>query len=145
MRTTLGFALGILLWVPLGICGQAGSDSVASAKAIPATPSINTFWIIPHTHWEGAVFKTREEYLEIGLPYILTALKLLRTHPEYRFVLDQVAYVKPFLERYPEQEAVFRKLVSEGKLEIVGANDVMLDVNIPSGESWIRQALYGKT
>jgi len=35
--------------------------------------------------------------------------------------------------------------VSEGKLEIVGANDVMLDVNIPSGESWIRQALYGKT
>ena len=26
-----------------------------------------TFWIIPHTHWEGAVFKTREEYLDIGL------------------------------------------------------------------------------
>jgi alpha-mannosidase len=145
MRTTLGFVLGILLWVPLGICGQAGSDAVASAKAIPATPSINTFWIIPHTHWEGAVFKTREEYLEIGMPHILRALELLRTHPEYRFVLDQVAYVKPFLERYPEQEAVFRKLVSEGKLEIVGANDVMLDVNIPSGESWIRQALYGKT
>ena len=70
---------------------------------------------------------------------------MLKTHPEYRFVLDQVAYVKPFLERYPEQEALFRKMVSEGKLEIVGANDVMLDVNIPSGESWIRQALYGKT
>ena len=23
-----------------------------------------TFWLIPHTHWEGAVFKTREEYLD---------------------------------------------------------------------------------
>ena len=103
-----------------------------------------TLWVIPHTHWEGAVFKTREEYLEVGLPNILTALELLRTYPDYRFVLDQVAYVKPFLDRYPEEEAEFRKYVSEGRLQIVGANDVMLDVNIPSGESWVRQALYGK-
>ena len=145
MRTILGLVLGTLLWAPLAVCGQAGSDSGASTQAIPASPANNTLWIIPHTHWEGAVFKTREEYLEIGLPYILTALELLKAHPEYRFVLDQVAYVKPFLERYPEQAAVFRKLVSEGKLELVGANDVMLDVNIPSGESWIRQVLYGKT
>ena len=29
------------------------------------------FYFIPHTHWEGAVFKTREEYLEMGLPNIL--------------------------------------------------------------------------
>ena len=59
--------------------------------------------MIPHTHWEGAVFKTREEYLEVGLTNILKALMLLQKHPEYRFALDQVAYVKPFLERYPEQ------------------------------------------
>jgi alpha-mannosidase len=103
-----------------------------------------TLWIIPHTHWEGAVFKTREEYLEIGLPHILTALALLRAHPEYRFVLDQAAYVRPFLERYPEQAAAFRQYVKEGRLQIVGGNDVMLDVNMPSGESWVRQVLYGK-
>ena len=103
-----------------------------------------TLWIIPHTHWEGAVFKTREEYLDIGLPHILTALRLLRTHPEYRFVLDQVAYVRPFLERYPEQAAAFRQYVKEGRLQIVCGNDVMLDVNMPSGESWVRQVLYGK-
>ncbi len=115
-----------------------------AAPSTPETASTPTLWIIPHTHWEGAVFKTREEYLEIGLPHILTALNLLRTHPNYRFVLDQVAYVKPFLERYPEEAPEFRQFVSEGRLQIVGANDVMLDVNIPSGESWIRQALYGK-
>ena len=115
-----------------------------AARTTPEASSPPTLWIIPHTHWEGAVFKTREEYLEIGLPHILTALNLLRTHPDYRFVLDQVAYVKPFLERYPEEAPEFRKFVSEGRLEIVGANDVMLDVNVPSGESWVRQALYGK-
>lgn len=117
--------------------------------AAPAQPESEassgpTLWIIPHTHWEGAVFKTREEYLKIGLPHILTALSLMRKYPNYRFVLDQVAYVRPFLERYPEEADEFRKFVTEGRLQIVGANDVMLDVNIPSGESWIRQALYGK-
>src|SRR2546427_8880548 len=60
---------------------------------------------IPHTHWEGAVFKTREDYLEMGLPHILKALQLLKQHPDYKFTLDQVAYFKPFLERYPEEAA----------------------------------------
>src|SRR4051794_36194854 len=66
--------------------------------AEPPAAEKGTFWIIPHTHWEGAVFKTREEYLKVGLPNILKALYLLKKYPDYRFVLDQVAYVKPFIE-----------------------------------------------
>src|SRR5512136_1495124 len=85
----------------------------------------DTLYYIPHTHWEGAVFKTREEYLEMGLPHILKALQLLRQYPEYKFTLDQVAYFRPFLERYPEQAADFRRFVKEGRLEIVGGMDVM--------------------
>jgi len=123
--------------------GRAGR-SEAPAQTERNTQAKPALWIIPHTHWEGAVFKTREEYLEIGLPHILTALHLLKAHPNYRFALDQVAYVRPFLERYPEEEAAFRKFVAEGRLQIVGGTDVMLDVNMPSGESWIRQVLYGK-
>src|SRR6267378_2113463 len=72
--------------------------------------------IIPHTHWEGAWLKTREEYLDLDLPNILKALYLLKKYPDYRFVLDQMAYVKPFLERYPEEETSFRKFVAEGRL-----------------------------
>ncbi|HTL57301.1 MAG TPA: glycoside hydrolase family 38 C-terminal domain-containing protein [Candidatus Limnocylindrales bacterium] len=107
----------------------------------PETP---TFWLIPHTHWEGAVFKTREEYLEMGLPNILTAIRLLKEHPNYRFVLDQVEYFRAFLERYPEEADAFRKFVAEGRLEIVGGLNVMPDDNMPSGESFIRQILYAK-
>jgi hypothetical protein len=58
--------------------------------------------------------------------------------------LDQVCYVKPFLERYPEQEGAFRRFVEEGRLAIVGGTDVMADVNMPGGESFVRQVLYGK-
>jgi alpha-mannosidase len=118
----------------------------AVAADTPLSPGEGkgTFWIIPHTHWEGAVFKTREEYLEMGLPHILTALRLLKENPNYRFVLDQVTYFKPFLERYPEEAESFRKFVSDGRLQIVCGLNVMPDDNMPSGESFIRQMLYAK-
>jgi len=142
----------LVLSQPLLCAAQRGASARAvrlpaageAGRALPEPSATPALWIIPHTHWEGAVFKTREEYLEIGLPHILTALNLLRTYPDYCFVPDQVAYVKPFLNRYPEEAGEFRKFVSEGRLQIVGGNDVMLHVNIPSGESWVRQALYGK-
>src|SRR5271167_4939532 len=107
----------------------AGTSSSRCGER-PKGEGKGTFWIIPHTHWEGAVFKTREEYLEMGLPHILQALRLLKAQPSYRFVLDQVAYVKPFLERYPEEEPAFRKFVSEGRLQLVLGMDIMPDVNM---------------
>ena len=32
----------------------------------------DTLYLIPHTHWEGAVFKTREQYLEIPAQACIT-------------------------------------------------------------------------
>jgi alpha-mannosidase len=107
-------------------------------------PGEATFYCIPHCHWEGAVFQTREQYLAMGLPFILHALQLLRTYPEYRYTIDQACYVRPFLERYPEEAAAFRQFVNEGRLAIVGGTDSMLDVNMPGGESFVRQVLYAK-
>jgi alpha-mannosidase len=126
------------LAVMVGLLCLLSSDRAlgADGKAV--------FWVIPHTHWEGAVFYTREEYLEMGLPHILTALRLLKEHPDYRFALDQVAYFRPFLERYPEEADAFKKFVAEGRLEIVCGLDVMPDDNMPSGESFVRQILYAK-
>lgn len=101
-------------------------------------------FIVPHTHYDAVVFKTRAEYLEMGLPIILQALQCLKADPRYRFVLDQVCYIRPFLERYPEEEAAFREMVAQGRLQITCGMDTMADVNIPSGESFVRQVLYGK-
>ena len=93
----------------------------------------DTLYLVPHTHWEGAVFITREDYLQSGLVNIARALKMLKTHPDYKFALDQVAYYKPFLERYPEEEAAFRKFIAEGRLQLVGGMDNMPDDNMPPG------------
>jgi len=124
---------------------KPGSKYDSDTHLVTNIPPDDTFWFIPATHWEGAVFKTREQYLEMGLPHILTALKLLNDYPDYRFTLDQVCYVKPFLERYPEEAVAFRQFVKEGRLHIVGATISMHDANIPCGESMVRHMLYGKT
>jgi alpha-mannosidase len=120
----------------MGQTPPEGGKKAASTKDV--------LWLIPHTHWEGAFDKTREEYLQEDLVNISAALHLLGIHPEYRFVLDQAEYVRPYLERHPEDEATFRKYVQEGRLQLVGGTDVMPDVNVPSGESFVRQILYGK-
>jgi alpha-mannosidase len=109
-----------------------------------ASPDRDALIIVPHTHWEGAVFKTREEYLEIGLPHILEALNLMKRYPDYRFVLDQMCYVKPFLDRYPTEAGAFREMLARGQLEIAGGTVTMHDNNVPSGESIARQYLIGK-
>ena len=80
----------------------------------------------------------------MGLPNILKAMRLLREQPGYRFTLDQVAYVRPFLERYPDEEADFRRFLAEGRLQLAGALDVMPDDNMPGGETFVRQMQYGK-
>jgi len=129
--------LGVL---SLFVFGRASCGVVLAQTSPP-----DTLLIVPHTHWEGAVFKTREEYLEIGLPNITKALYLLKKYPNYRFVLDQMCYVRPFLERYPSEAAAFREFLAQGRLQIAGGTDTMHDNNTPSGESIVRQFLLAKS
>lgn len=123
------------LIVGIGLSPRAQSQEAAKQDVLV---------IVPHTHWEGAVFKTREEYLQVGLPHILKALSLMQRYPQYRYVLDQMDYVRPFLERYPEEAATFKKMLDEHRLEIAGGTAVMEDENIPSAESIARQLLLAK-
>ena len=124
-----------LAWQTLPHCFAAAENDAAHQRA----------FVIPHTHWEGAVFKTREEYLEEDLQHILMALNLLKKYPEYRFTLDQMCYVRPFLERYPSEVSAFKRFLAEGRLQIVGGTDSMHDNNIPSGESIAHQYLLTKS
>ena len=94
-----------ILILALASALAAGQSNSAKQAGKPV------LYYIPHTHWEGAVFNTREEYLQFGLDHILEAMRLMDKYPNYKFALDQVAYFKPFLERYPEEAARFRKYV----------------------------------
>lgn len=133
-----------LRWLPLIFLAVWMFGIAFPLSAQAPDPKQDFLLIVPHTHWEGAVFKTREEYLQIGLPHIMKALSLLQRYPQYRYVLDQMAYIRPFLERYPNEVPAFKKMLDEHRLEIVGGTVVMEDENVPSGESIARQFLLSK-
>ena len=139
-----GWQVIILAVLLSTIVGSTGSFGAQPSGLPPESGKKQTLYYIPHTHWEGAVFKTREDYLTMGMPRVLQVLRLMKEFPEYTFTLDQVCLVKPFLERYPEEAPAFRKFVAEGRLGIVGGMDVMPDVVKPGGEMFVRQMQYGK-
>ncbi|MES2465070.1 MAG: alpha-mannosidase [Armatimonadota bacterium] len=72
-----------------------------------------------------------------------TALRLMEEFPEYHFTQSQpqlYAYTK---EDYPELYAQIKERVAERRWELTGGMWVEADCNVTSGESLIRQILYG--
>ncbi len=100
---------------------------------------------MPHSHidveWYWTFDTTRQWTREI----LDKAMALLRRDPEYRFTQDQVVLVKSYWEGLSEEErAEFRRMVEEGRLAIVGGMYVQPEVAEPSGESLVRQILFGQ-
>ena len=70
-------------------------------------------YIVPHTHFDAEVFMSREDTLELGFSNLQTVMFLFKTDPDFRFSLDQVCYVEPYLRRYPEVKPFFIKMVKK--------------------------------
>src|SRR3954451_18405118 len=104
----------------------------------------SSVFIVPHTHYDAEVFLTRDVTLQLGSDNILSLLHVLDQQPDYRYVLDQRAYLEGFATLYPEQFERLKEHVESGRLEIIGGVHIMPDVNIPSGESFVRQIRYGR-
>ncbi|MDR2176852.1 MAG: alpha-mannosidase [Treponema sp.] len=99
---------------------------------------------IGHTHidlsWLWRYKHTREK----GERSFLTALRLMERYPEYLFLQTQAQLYDSIKEDHPELFRAIGKRAAEGRWEASGAMWVEADCNIPSGESLVRQILYGK-
>src|SRR4051812_14578828 len=65
-------------------------------------------------------------------------------YPEFIFTSDSAAYYEWIEEIDPEMFEEIRERVAEGRWEIVGGWWVEPDCNLPSGESFVRQALISQ-
>ncbi|AXK31649.1 alpha-mannosidase [Streptomyces armeniacus] len=73
-----------------------------------------------------------------------SAADRLEEYPDAVFTCDSVMYLE-WIERHdPELFDTIRKRVGEGRWQIVGGWWIEPDCNVPSGESFVRQALYGQ-
>lgn len=71
-------------------------------------------------------------------------LDLMDRYPDFTFSFSQPCLFAYTEKHYPDLFKRIQKRVAEGRIELVGNAWVEMDANIPSGESLVRQLLYGR-
>lgn len=99
---------------------------------------------IGHTHIDVAWWWTVSQTREKTARSFSTVLKLMEEYPDYKFMSSQPQLYVFLKERYPELYAAVKARVAEGRWEPEGGMWIEADCNLTSGESLVRQFLYGK-
>lgn len=103
-----------------------------------------TVYGVGHSHidmaWLWRLCATREKASRT----FYTVLNLMKQYPEYRFMHTSPQLYKFLKEDYPEIYSQVKEKIAEGQWEITGGMWVEPDTNVPSGESLVRQFIYGK-
>lgn len=99
---------------------------------------------IGHTHIDVAWLWTYAQTREKTQRSFSTVISLMEKYPEYKFMSSQAQLYKFLKEDAPDVYEKVKKMVAEGRWEVEGAMWVEADCNLSSGESLVRQVLYGK-
>jgi alpha-mannosidase len=99
---------------------------------------------VGHAHLDTAWLWPLRETVRKCARTFSTAVRLMGDYPEYRFVCSQAVHLAWMRERYPPLWDAIRDQVAAGRFEPTGSMWVEPDCNVPSGESLVRQLVYGK-
>ena len=111
-----------------GLCGK--SEAVVAA--------------IGHTHIDVAWLWPLRQTVEKAQRSFATVVNLMKQYPEYKFMSSQPQLYQFVKEQAPELYEEIKALVKEGRWEVEGATWLEMDTNLVSGESLVRQMIYGK-
>ena len=103
-----------------------------------------TICCVGHTHIDCAWLWTLRVTQDKAVRSFSTVLELMRQYPEYKFMSSQPLLYQFVKKNAPEIYEEIRERVREGRWETEGAMFVEADCNLSSGESLVRQILYGK-
>ncbi len=118
-----------------------------------------TMWMVSHFHYDPVWWNTQGRFaqtwpllpLEDGrMPDVRTVFELVKLHldearkdPDYKFVLAELDYLKPYFDTYPGERADLLAMIEAGRIEIVGGSYNEPNTNLTCAESTIRNAIYG--
>lgn len=143
--------------VPLTV---TAGDQVAHVELTVAEPGW-TVWMVPHFHYDPVWWNTQAAYTttwddagdtaqQFRIDWQYTGFELMRLHlrtarrdPDYKFVLAEVDYLKPYWDAHPEDRALLRRLLAEGRVELMGGTYNEPNTNLTSAESTVRNLVYG--
>lgn len=105
--------------------------------------SAHTICCVGHTHIDVAWLWTLKTTEDKTVRSFSTVLELMKQYPEYRFLSSQPLLYQYVKKNAPEVYAQIKELIAQGRWEPEGGMFVEADCNIASGESLVRQFLYG--
>ena len=146
--------------VPASVTAAGAAAGVARADVlVPAAEPGWTVYLVSHFHYDPVWWTTQAAYTaswdELPGPggrmaFQLAGFDLMRAHletaradPDYRFVLAEIDYLKPWWDTAPAERALLRRLLAEGGCELVGGAYNEPNTNLTSAESTIRNLAYG--
>ena len=103
-----------------------------------------TYHLTGNSHIDAAWLWPWTETVDVVKRTFGTALQLMYEYPQYTYSQSAAAYNEWIAEKYPDMNAEIKKRIQEGRWEIVGGMWVEPDLNMPDGESLVRQILVGK-
>ena len=103
-----------------------------------------TFHLTGNSHIDAAWLWPWTETVDVVKRTFGTALQLMYEYPHYTYTQSAAAYNEWMAEKYPDLNADIARRIKEGRWEIVGGMWVEPDLNMPDGESLVRQLLVGK-
>jgi alpha-mannosidase len=147
--------------VDVRVVAEAGGErAAANARLVAGEPGW-TVWMVPHFHYDPVWWNTqaaytttwdnpgqlggafRADYQHAGLDLVRLHLETARRDPDYKFVLAELDYLKPYWDTHPQDRAYLRALLAEGRLELMGGTYNEPNTNLTSAESTIRNLVYG--
>lgn len=134
-----------LLTLPeVGDSWRRAAPVAADLLAQRPAPGSPTMSLVGHAHLDTAWLWPLRETVRKCARTFSTVLALMDRYPEYRFAVSQAQHLAWMRDHYPDLWERMKVRIAEGRLEPTGSMWVEADCNIPSGESLVRQILYGK-
>ena len=112
--------------------------------SLQPTLSQASFHLTGNAHIDAAWLWPWTETVDVVKRTFSTALQLMQEYPRYTFTQSAAAYNEWIADKYPAMNKEMQSRVKEGRWEIVGGMWVEPDLNMPDGESLVRQLLVGK-
>jgi len=107
-------------------------------------PDRRTHLAVGNSHLDTAwLWPLRETHRKAARTFS-TAATFLDHEPDYRFAASQAQQFAWIRDEYPDLWERLRSHVDGGRFDVVGSMWVEADCNLPSGESLVRQVVYGK-
>lgn len=100
--------------------------------------------LVGNAHIDMAWLWPWTETVEVVRDTFGTALQLMNEYPNFTYTQSSAQDFSWLEDKYPAEFHEIQKRVKEGRWELVGGMWVEPDLNMPDGESLVRQLLVGK-